>query len=106
MSSSRFAAEAAGSPGSFGSISTEPCRQFAALIKSKSEAQEAALDRLEGLDVALLAQDPRELGLERGGRDLDRLVGGHDPVADARQEVGDGVGHRHAITSSTSSCRG
>src|SRR5215204_5407847 len=42
----------------------------------------AALDRLERLDVALLAQDPRELLLELRRRDLDRLVGGHDPVAD------------------------
>src|SRR5215207_4298258 len=54
-----------------------------------------ALDRLEGLDVALLAQDPGDLGLELGRGDLDRLVGGHDAVADPRQHVGDGVGHRH-----------
>src|SRR5215216_5795020 len=47
-----------------------------------------ALDGLERLDVALLAQDPRELLLEPRRRDLDRLVGGHDPVADPRQEVG------------------
>src|SRR5829696_8415347 len=66
----------------------------------------AALDRLEGLDVALLAQDPGELLLELRRRDLDRLVRGHDAVADARQEVGDGVGHAHAATSSTWSCRG
>src|SRR5918994_7468201 len=68
----------------------------------------AALDRLEGLDVALLAQDPRELLLELRRRDLDRLVRGHDPVADPGEEVGDGVGHAHADppTSSTSSCRG
>src|SRR3954463_8976274 len=61
---------------------------------------------LVALDVALLREDPGHLLLELGRGDLDRLVRGHDPVADARQEVGDGVGHRHGATSSTSSCRG
>src|SRR4051794_29969135 len=33
-------------------------------------------DDLEPVDVALLGEDPRALGLEPGRRDLDRLVGG------------------------------
>src|SRR3954454_18616145 len=61
---------------------------------------------VEALDVALFGEDPRHLALEAAGGDLDRLVGGHDPVADPGQEVGDRVGHRHAITNSTWSCRG
>src|SRR4051812_25112263 len=60
---------------------------------------------LVGADVALLLQDPRHLDLQARRRDLDGLVRGLDAVADAGQEVGDGIGHRHAITSSTSSCR-
>src|SRR5436190_1550401 len=47
----------------------------------------------EVADVALLLEDAGHLALEVRGWDLDRLVGGGDPVADARQEVGDGVGH-------------
>src|SRR3954451_25159282 len=39
---------------------------------------------LEAVDVALLAQDPRHLALELGRGDVDLLVGGDDPVADAR----------------------
>ena len=50
--------------------------------------------RFEALDVALLLQDPRHLALEPW-RDLDRLVRGDDPVADAGQEVGDRIGHGH-----------
>src|SRR4051812_48769320 len=61
---------------------------------------------LEALDVALLVEDAGHLALELRIGDDDLLVGGHDPVADAGQEVGDRIGHRHAITSSTSSCRG
>ena len=61
---------------------------------------------VEALDVALLREDPRHLALEPAGGDLHRLMRGHDAVADTGQEVGDRVGHRHAITSSTSSCRG
>src|SRR4051794_9336846 len=52
---------------------------------------------LEALDVALLAQDPRHLALELGGRDIRRLVSGVDRVADPREEVGDGVGHGHGL---------
>ena len=51
--------------------------------------------RLVGVDVALLGEDPRKLGLELRGGHLDGLVGGVDRIAYARQEVGDGVGHRH-----------
>src|SRR4051812_4415240 len=50
---------------------------------------------VEALDVALLGQDPRHLALEPARGDLDRLVRGHDAVADPGQEVGDGVGHAH-----------
>src|SRR3954447_19433861 len=57
-------------------------------------------------DVALLLEDAGHLDLELGRGDVDRLVGGLDPVADPREEVGDGVGHRHAATSCSSSCRG
>src|SRR5437016_3986128 len=48
-----------------------------------------------GLDVALLGEYPRELALELGRRDLDRLVSGVDRVAHPREEVGDRVGHGH-----------
>ena len=51
-----------------------------------------------GLDVALLVEDPRELGLQLRGRHLDGLVGGRMRVADAGQEVGDRVGHRHGVS--------
>src|SRR4051794_14717743 len=57
----------------------------------------AGRDELEGLDVALLAQDPRHLALELGGRDVHRLVRGVDRIADPREEVGDGVGHGHGL---------
>src|SRR3954471_22502081 len=59
-------------------------------------------DELEAVDVALLAQDARHLALEVGRRDEHLLMGGDDPVADARQEVGDGVGLRHAKKGATS----
>src|SRR4051794_32669489 len=49
-------------------------------------------DDVVAVDVALLVEDPRALGLELGRRDVDRLVGGLDRVADPGQEVGDGVG--------------
>src|SRR3954453_2123434 len=52
---------------------------------------------LEGVDVALFAQDPRHLALELGRGDLDRLVRGVDRVADAREEIRDGVGHGHGL---------
>src|SRR5215213_10847137 len=51
---------------------------------------------LEGLDVALLAKDAGELLLQVRRGHLDRLVGGHDAVADPGQEVRDGVRHAHA----------
>src|SRR5215212_4034651 len=57
-------------------------------------ADAPGLDR-EVLDVALLAQDPCQLGLERGRRHLDVVVVGVQPVADPGQEVCDGVGLRH-----------
>src|SRR5215207_734374 len=63
-----------------------------------------ALDGLERLDVALLAQDPGELLLELRRRDLDRLVGGHDPVAYPRQKVSDGICHGHRSEPSTRAC--
>src|SRR3954467_15102255 len=46
---------------------------------------------VEALDVALLGEDARPFLLEPAGGDLDRFVGGHDPVPDPDQEVGDGV---------------
>src|SRR4051794_23486624 len=55
---------------------------------------------LVGVDVALLAQDPRHLDLELVRRDLDRLVRRLDGVAHAGEEVGDGVGHGHASNGS------
>src|SRR4051812_37345249 len=58
-------------------------------------ARRGRLDRVVG-DVALLLEDARELALELRGRDVDRLVRGGDRVADPRQEVRDGIGHRHA----------
>src|ERR1700689_995738 len=48
-----------------------------------------------GLDVALLGEDARQLGLELGGGDVGRLVRSVDRVADAREEVGYGIGHGH-----------
>ena len=54
----------------------------------------AGIDR-PGVDVALLVEDPRELALQFGGRDLDGLVRRVDRVAHAREEVGYRVGHRH-----------
>src|SRR3954451_10404373 len=50
---------------------------------------------LVAVDVALLLEDSRHLDLELGRGDVDRLVGGLDPVADPREEVGDRIGHRH-----------
>ena len=58
-------------------------------------APAAAAATLVAVDVALLAAGCGRAPLELGRRDLDRLVGGHDAVADAGQEVGDGVGHAH-----------
>src|SRR5215204_5971506 len=75
----------------------------------QAHAQHAAhAGRLNGvaLDVALLAQDARDLRLEVRGGHLDVVAVGVQAVADARQEVCDRVGHRHWATSSTSSCRG
>src|SRR5215207_8107294 len=82
---------------------------LAVLRVLQPHAQDAAhAGRLDGevLDVALLAQDARDLRLEVRGGHLDVVAVGVQAVADARQEVCDGVGHRHGATSSTSSCRG
>src|SRR3954471_18413813 len=54
--------------------------------------------RVVALDIPLLGEDARHLGLEPRRGDLDLLVGGHDAVADAGQEVGDGIGHGHRST--------
>src|SRR5919109_2447859 len=53
--------------------------------------------RLDGevLDVALLAQYARQLGLEGRRGHLDLVMVGAQPIADAGQEVCDGVGLRH-----------
>src|SRR3954453_9316085 len=56
----------------------------------------------EGLDVALLLQDARELGLELGSGHVHELVIGAQAVANAREEVRYRVCHRHVATSSTS----
>src|SRR5436190_564842 len=64
---------------------------------------------LEALDVALLGQDPGKLALEPRARDGHDLLVGPRRVADAGEEVGDGIGHGHAAiapTSSTWSSRG
>src|SRR5215211_3201796 len=58
------------------------------------------------LDVALLLEDAGHLLLQARGRDGHLALLGHGAVAQAREEVGDGIGHRHGATSSTSSCRG
>src|SRR3954454_619145 len=59
------------------------------------------------LDVALLSEDAGHLALELRSGDLDDVVLRANRVANARQVVGDRIGHRHiGPTSSTSSCRG
>src|SRR5215217_3359094 len=60
------------------------------------------LDR-EVVDVALLLEDAGHLALEPRRRDVDGLVRGGDRVADPREEVRDGVSHRHGVTSCSSS---
>src|SRR4051794_26396737 len=60
----------------------------------------------EVLDVALLLQDARELGLELRSGHVHELVIGAQAVANAREEVRYRVCHRHVATSSTSSFRG
>src|SRR5262245_27780432 len=50
---------------------------------------------LEALDVALLLQDARDFLLQLGRRNLDGLMRCLDRVANTRQEVGYGIGHRH-----------
>src|SRR6476469_4537010 len=66
-------------------------------------ADAGALDR-PALDVALLLQDARELGLHLRVRDHDLVMARAQAVADAGQEVSDRVRHRHRArpTSSTS----
>src|SRR3954451_10360329 len=62
---------------------------------------------LPRLDVALLGEDAGHLALELRSGDLDDVVLRANRVANARQVVGDRIGHRHiGPTSSTSSCRG
>jgi hypothetical protein len=76
------------------------------VLEDDREAQElAVLDDVPALDVALLLEQLRDLDLELRGRQRDLLVPGEVRVADARQEVGDGIGDRRAITNSTWSCR-
>ena len=51
------------------------------------------LDQAEALDVALVLQDPRNLRLQLAGRHVHaRVLGGHG-VADAREHVGNRIGH-------------
>src|SRR4051794_9605216 len=57
------------------------------------------------LDVALLAEHARHLQLQLRGRDVHGVVIGLEAVADPREEVGYGVGHRHFATSWTWSGR-
>src|SRR5207245_2748373 len=59
----------------------------------------------EGLDVALLGEYARQLALQFGGGDIDRLVRRVDRVAHAREEVRDGIGHGHAQASSWARAR-
>ena len=64
---------------------------------------------LVALDVALLVEDVGEGFLHLGARHADVVVHGDVGVPDAREHVGDGVGHRHRsppLTSWPSSRRG
>src|ERR1039458_7711785 len=49
------------------------------------------------LDIPLLGEDPRELTLEPGRGDVDRLMGSVNRVAHPRQEVGYRIGHGHGL---------
>src|SRR3954462_9696818 len=53
------------------------------------------------LDVALLAQDARELGLELGSGHVHELVVRAQAVSDAREEVRYRVCHRHVFATSS-----
>src|SRR3954452_13520043 len=68
--------------------------------------ERAVLRHAPALDVALLLQQPRDLDLQLRGGQSDLLVPGEVRVADARQEVGDGIGDHLLLTNSTSSCPG
>src|SRR6185503_9795586 len=61
-------------------------------------------------DVALVLQDLGDVHLQLRGRHADALRVPHVGVADARQEVGYGVGHRHGelllLTRKPCACRG
>src|SRR5713101_6381290 len=61
------------------------------------------LDEAVVLDEALVFQDLGQPHLELGGRDVHLLVLGAARVADAREEVGDGIAHRHGNAPPTSS---
>ena len=51
------------------------------------------VEQLEALDVALVLQNPRDVGLEpRRGHVDARVLGGHG-VADPREHVGNWIGH-------------
>src|ERR1041385_6386111 len=56
----------------------------------------AVLEDLEVRDVMVLGQDPRQLGLELGARDVDPPVARGAGVPDAGQHVGHGISHAHA----------
>ena len=51
------------------------------------------LDDPEALDVALVLENPRDLRLQLAGGHVDTRVLGRHPVADARQHVGNRIGH-------------
>jgi hypothetical protein len=65
----------------------------------------ALLDHLVGAQVVLADQDVHDLLLHAGTGTVDNLATGHDGVADAGQQIGDGIGHWHGVfllfTSST-----
>ena len=77
-----------------------------AAVVAERELEDALLAIVDGghrLDEALVAEDLGEPELDVRARALDELLARADPVADAREEVSDGIGHRHGLvlTSST-----
>src|SRR5436305_5928593 len=54
-------------------------------------------DLLEGLDVSLLGEDARELSLHTRVGNVDVVMLRRGGIAQPRQEVRDGVGHRHRL---------
>src|SRR5947207_640796 len=79
------------------------------LVVLQVEAEEpdaAVVEHLVVLDVALVLQDARELHFEARGRDVRLLVPRGERVADAGEEVGDGIGrHAHLVPLTTTPCR-